>query len=115
MKTVLVPFPLLDNLRIRVMVFTKADEYIEWRKKHWDDQKEKYPAASCLGWQRGPLNYDVDIVMMKPAIRHPKSALVHEAVHAVQFVCENYAIKDVEFSAYLTEYIVKVCMKKGIV
>ena len=45
MKTCVVPYPMLRNLRIRVVIFTDVDEYIEWRKRNWDDQRKGYPCA----------------------------------------------------------------------
>jgi len=115
MKTVTVPLHMFPNLRIRVMVFSKPDEYIYWRKKNWEDIRESYCTASCLGYQRTRTNYDVDIVMLKSADKCPKATLVHEIVHAAQFISENYKIKDVEFDAYLVGYIFQTCLKKKLV
>lgn len=117
MKTCVVPFPMLRNLRIRVVTFTNCDKYIEWRRRNWDDQRNGYPSASCLGWQRDPTHYDVDIVMFLPGIKkeHRKCDLTHEIVHAVQFIFENYGFKDEELQAYLTEYIFQYCLAKKVV
>ena len=115
MKTCVVPFPMLRNLRIRVVTFTNSDRYVEWRRRSWDDQRNGYPSASCRGWQRDPLHYDVDIVMFTPGIKNKKSVLAHEVVHAVQFIFENYGFKDEELQAYLTEYILQYCLDRKVV
>ena len=117
MKTCVVPYPMLRNLRIRVVTFTDVDEYIEWRKRNWDDQRNGYPSASCLGWQRTPKRFDVDICLYLKGFdrKYRISALTHEVVHAVQFIFENYDFKDDELQAYLTEYILQYCLDKKVV
>lgn len=102
---------------MRVRTFTDPEAYIELRQK-WGDVKESYSGACCYeGDSNDGLHYEVDILLVANRKNKKIAAktLVHEAVHAVQFICEQYGISDYEFEAYAVAYIVEFVVDRGII
>lgn len=106
MKICRIPFPMFVNLSLTVFTFREQDGYVNCRRKRWGNYQDSYTGAGCWSGRRGG-KFCVEIALYIPKrnkVEDPKT-LLHECLHAVQFIGENYGIKDPEFDAYFLEYI----------
>ena len=116
MKTVHIPFDMFEAIELNVHSTSIQEDYIAKVREIGFFSDIIGEAVTVYG--RENKRYEVDIAVWRCTdVKQTQliSYLSHEITHACQCITEYLGIKDDEFSAYLHQYILKVCLEKKVV
>jgi hypothetical protein len=116
MKTIHIPFDMFEAIELNIHSTSILDDYVTKVRDVGFFSDILGEGVTVFG--RAEKGYEIDIVLFKGTdCKHAQllSYLSHEITHACQCITEYLGIKDDEFSAYLHQYILKVCLEKKVV